>query len=471
MGNLTVTGIGMGTQLQALLMSDDIGVEPGSDPSYQTCKTIYLYHPLGRKMAEKPVSIAQSQRRELSIPDAPAEAMVREAFEREWEALGADKHIFNVMRLSRIYGVASVAYGAEGWAPGEPIPPEKLAGLPIYFNVFDPLNTAGSLVLNQNPNAPDFQKQAGIAVSGSAYHRSRSCVMLNEEPIYIAYTVSAFGFVGRSVYQRALFPLKSFVQSMITDDMVTRKAGVLIAKMKPPGSIVDSIMQKAAAVKRALLKEAQTDNVLGITPDESIETLNMTNTDTAMTTARKNILENIASAADMPAQMLNSETFVAGFGEGTEDAKAVAQYVDGIREDMAPLYKFFDRIVQYRAWNPEFYKAVQGAHEEYAGVPYAQAFYQWSNSFRAKWPSLLKEPESELVKVEKVKLEAIIDLLNAMAPGLDPENKATMYQWAADNFNEQEMLFKQPLVLDTEALASYVPPQPGGPGAGEGDEP
>src|SRR6185503_5172640 len=135
----------------------------------------------------------------------------------------------------------------------------------------------GSLVLNQDPNSPDFQKHAAIAVAGQPYHRSRSVTLMNEKPIYISYTTSGFGFVGRSVYQRALFPLKSFIQTMITDDMVTRKAGLLVAKMKQPGSIADNLMAKALGIKRNLLKEASMNNVINIGPDDAIETLDMQN--------------------------------------------------------------------------------------------------------------------------------------------------------------------------------------------------
>lgn len=454
---INITGSNIGTTLESLLMADEIA--PGSDVGYELCKQIYLYHPLGQKMVEKPIDIAMSQPREITIPQSP-ETMVKEAFEREWLAIGADKHIANVMHISRMYGIGSIIYGAVGVPTDEPINPKDLAGLDLYFNALDPLNTAGSLVLSQDPNSPDFQKHAAIAVSGQPYHRSRSCTILNGSPVYINYTNSAYGFVGRSVYQRALFPLKSFVQSMITDDMVTRKAGLLIAKMKAPGSIIDNMMQKMAAVKRNLLKEAKTNNVMTIGHEESIETLNMMNADGAMTTARKNILENIASAAPMPAKILNNETFAEGFGEGTEDAKATAQYIEGVRRDMAPLYAFFDKIVQYRAWNPEFYKTVQAEFPEYKNVPYTKAFYDWVNSFKAIWPSLLTEPASEKIKVEDTKLKAIIALVEVLMPSLDPDNKALMIQWAADNFNAQKLLFEQPLELDYQALAEYVPPEP-----------
>ena len=454
---LDITGSNLGTSLTQLLMSDEI--VPGSDVSYELCKQIYLYHPLGKKMAEKPISIAMSQKRNISVPNSP-EDIIKEAFDREWQAIGADKHIFNVMRTSRIYGIASVAYGADGIPSDKPIDPKELAGMDLFFNILDPLNTAGSLVLSQNPNSADFQKHAAISIAGQAYHRSRSCTMMNEEPIYIHYTSSAFGFVGRSVYQRALFPLKSFIQSMITDDMVTRKAGVLIAKIKPAGSIIDKTMAAMTGLKRNILKDAETNNVISIGQDDSIEAINMQNTDTAMTVARKNLLENIASAADMPAQMLNNETFAEGFGEGQEDAKSVVQYIDYIRTEMQPLYEYFDKIVQARAWNTEFYKTIQAQFPEYKKIPYTKAFFDWKNSFAAKWPSLLIEPESELIKVEDVRLKAIIAMIEVLLPTLDPDNKSRMVEWAATNFNEQKLLFKQPLLLDYEALAEYEPPDP-----------
>lgn len=457
MATVDISSSALGNSLQSLLMSDEI--VPGSDTSYELCKTIYLWHPLGQKIVEKPLEIAMSQARDISIPNSP-EDMIKEAFLREWEEIGADEHIFNVMSLSRIYGIASIVYGAVGVPTDRPIDPKELYNLELYFNVFDPLNTAGSLVLNQNPNAPDFQKHSGISVSGSAYHRSRSCTMMNERPIYISYTTSAFGFVGRSVFQRALFPLKTFIQSMITDDLVTLKAGVLVAKTKQAGSIVDRSMQVMMGNKRELLQIAQTGNVISVGQDDDITSIDMTHTDTAMTTARKNVLENIASSVPMPAVIITQETFAEGFGEGTEDAKSVAEYVNRIRIKMKPLYDYFDKIVQYRAWNSEFYKTVQNRFPEYKNVPYIKAFYDWKNSFSAKWPSLIQEPESEKIKVEDTKLKSIIAMIEVLLPNLDPENKASLIDWAANNFNEQKMLFKQPLLLDIEALRNYVPPEP-----------
>jgi len=456
MSTITVTGANLGGSLQTLLMADEL--IPGSDVSYQLCKTIYSYHPLGRKMVDAPIAMAQSQARQISIQNAP-ETRVREAFETEWKRVHADKYIAQLGSIARIYGVGSIIIGADGVDSEAELPLDRLGDLKLYFNILDPLNTAGSLVLNQDPNAPDFLKSAAITVAGKPYHRSRSVVLMNEQPVYIEYTTSAFGYVGRSVFQRALYPLKSFVSTMVTDDMVARKAGLIVAKLKAPGSIIDNAMQRMAGIKRQLLKDAQTNNVMSIDLTESVESLNLQNIDGAGTFARTNILKNIATAADMPAKLLDNETMVAGFGEGTEDAKNIARYIDGIREWLEPAYDFFDAVVMRRAWNPDFYATIQADFPEYQDVSYTDAFYRWKNGFVATWPSLLKDPEAD-TKAEDVRQKAIISMMQVLMPMMDPDNKARLIEWAIDSSGENKNLFPQPLVLDYEALAQYEPPQP-----------
>jgi len=314
-------------------------------------------------------------------------------------------------------------------------------------------------VLNQDTAAIDFQKTTEIRSGGKTYHRSRTVVVLNEEPIYLEYTSSAYGYVGRSVYQRALYPLKSFLQTMITDDLITLKSGVLIAKVAQTGSIVSNVMGKIGAQKRQFVKEAQTGNVLQITPEESIETLDLHNLEGAYGIARTNILKNIATSADMPAKLLENETMVSGFGEGAEDAKNIARYIDDVREEMDPLYSFFDKIVMHRAWNEDFYKTIQNDFpEQYGKMDYKTAFIKWSNSFKAEWPNLLVEPDSEVAKSDDIKLKAMISTVEVLAPMLDPENKVRIVSWMQDNLNAMKLLFSTPLDIDVDALESYTPP-------------
>ncbi|WP_155004067.1 anti-CBASS protein Acb1 family protein [Klebsiella grimontii] len=451
--------------LITLLDSDDI--QPGMSAGYETCKTIYLFHPLGGKMVDRPIKMAMNEPRTIHISQAYGiEQRLRDAFETEWKALGADKSIANAARISRIYGVSAIAMLVDNQEPSSAVDYRTLYKHNVTFNILDPLNTAGSIVLNQDPNAQDFQKVDGIRVAGKPYHKSRCVVQQNEDPIYLAYNSAAFGFTGRSVYQRALFPLKSFIQTMRTDDMVAVKGGLLITKIKGPSSVVNNMMQKLSGIKRMLLKRGKTGEVLQIGESDSIESIDLSNLEKPLDSARNHILENIAAAADMPAIILNSETFAQGFGEGTEDARSVAVYIDNIREWLEPLYDYFIRICQYRAWSIEFFQSLRADFPDLKNT-HSVYFSSWINNFEYRWPSSLKEPESEKVKVDEIRFKAIVSMLEVLLPqtNTDDENRALLIEWAQTNANANESLFPQRLDLDIDSLKANRPQQP------QGDDP
>ncbi|HFD2960199.1 TPA: phage portal protein [Klebsiella pneumoniae] len=448
------------SELMALLDSDDI--QPGSTAGYQTCKTIYLFHPLGGKMVDRPIKMAMNESRTVHISQAYGiEQRLRDAFEREWKALGADNHIANAARISRIYGVSAIAMLVDNQEPSSAVDYRTLYKHNVTFNILDPLNTAGSIVLNQDPNAQDFQKVEGIRVAGKPYHKSRCVVQQNEDPIYLAYNSAAFGFTGRSVYQRALFPLKSFIQTMRTDDMVAVKGGLLVTKIKGPSSVVNNMMQKLSGIKRMMLKRGKTGEVLQIGDGDNIESIDLSNLEKPLDSARKHILENVAAAADMPAIILNSETFAQGFGEGTEDARAVAVYIDNIRKWLDHLYAFFIRVCQYRAWSIEFFQSLRADFPDLKNT-YSLYFASWINNFEYRWPPSLKEPDSEKVKVDETRFKAIVSMLEVLLPQVntDDENRALLIEWAQANANANENLFPQRLDLDIDSLKANRPQQP-----------
>ncbi len=445
----------LGSALRDLLNADEL--RPGDDVSYQLCKSLYIHHPLGGKMAETPIRLAQSEDREIAVPDSPEDEVVR-AYKDEWDGLECSDQILNVMTQARVYGATTVALGEKDGDVSEAVDLATFWRKEPYFNVFDPLNTAGSLVTDQNPNSPMFQKWRDIVVQGQHYHRSRTCTMLNEKSIYLAWSSASFGYVGRSVYQRSFFPLKSFLWTMVTDEMVARKAGIIVARLETPGSIIDRVMQAMQGLRRAILRQARAENVISIGKDEIIETLNLRNVGEAMQSSRDDIIKNIATAADMPAKMLTQESFVEGFGEGTQDAYAVAQYINRIRVEMRRIYDFYDLICQYRAWNPEFYETIQRRYyKEYGNVDHKVALYRWRRSFTATWPSLIQEKPSEAVDIEDVKLKAMIALVQVLAPMVDPENRGRVIQWLTDQVNTNEVLFGGAVLeLDMEGLVDHL---------------
>jgi hypothetical protein len=204
----TIIGLGdsnAGSALLSLLTAEDL--VPGAPVSYQTAKTIYLYHPLGAKMAETPIRLAQSQRRKLSVTEPEPRLLAR--FNEVWDSLGgidsasmpisADDLIANVKIQSRIYGIATIFVGERGKSLDGPLDLDKLADADLFFNVADPLNTAGSLVLDQDPTSPNFQRPVKVTVGGKAIHPSRCIVVMNERPFRELASLVACGVGGGAI--------------------------------------------------------------------------------------------------------------------------------------------------------------------------------------------------------------------------------------------------------------------------------
>ena len=86
---------------------------------------------------------------------------------------------------------------------------------------------------------------------------------------------------------------------------------------------------------------------------------------------------------------------------------------------------------------------------------------------------LLKEPESEKVKVDETRFKAITEMLTVLLPQLssDPENRATLIKWACENANMNEHLFADRTELDYELLEQNPPKVTAPPDGENPDEP
>ena len=81
MSSISVDSSSIGTSLASILLASDI--KPGDEPGYETCKCLYLFHPLGQKMAESPIKMAQFKPRQITVTSGPEEDLVK-AFNDQW---------------------------------------------------------------------------------------------------------------------------------------------------------------------------------------------------------------------------------------------------------------------------------------------------------------------------------------------------------------------------------------------------
>jgi len=401
------------------------------------------------------------KRRSYTLEDDPGNRVVTH-FEDAWTRMQITQKIKNLHYTVRCYGAAAIGVGDLKNKTEEALDLWKLEESDVYISVFDPLNTAGSMVSNQDPNAPDFQAPNKVTtIQGIAWHPSRTLRLYNGSPIYLSFQNSTFGYTGRSVFQRVLFPMQSYLKTMPVNDMVAEKAGLLIVKQVQNSSTVSGIMGFAGKKKREMVKNAITGNVMQIGASDSVESLNLQNVDDALKGARENIIADIAAGSDIPALLIKDEAFAVGFADGTEDAKSVAQYIEGVRQTIDSSIEFFEKIVQHVGWNEDFYTAMAVEYPEYiAGRSYKEMFYIWQRDFVSDWAPLLEETNKDKQEGESKLVDQVTKLFTAITARIDPENYAIAVQWMADIANSLDSTKNTPLLIDFDALAAYVPPDP-----------
>ncbi|MXV44343.1 DUF1073 domain-containing protein [Saccharibacter sp. 17.LH.SD] len=444
---------------------------PGHAPSYELCKLLYTSHPLGAKIARMPVDMAMGEERIIRI-DAALDDEPAKEFKRHWGFIGCDDIIAQLGTKARVYGAAVVVFGAVNPKTNERIPPDQdiplhlLHELDIYFNVVDPLNTAGSITFQQDPNDPSFLKPpAAVTINGTTYKKGRFLVLMNEEPEYLDYESSAFGYSGRSSFRRCVYPLRSYLEAQIANNQVAHKAGVLIAKLKQPTSIANRAMQVFSTEKAEKLRLATNENAITIGHDEDVSTLNLMNVDNSLRGVRQHILEDIAAAATMPAQILKAETLAQGFGEGKEDAKQIAQYVTRIRRWLKSIYNYCDVVTMRRAWNPGFIAAMRDKHpKEYGTKSDETIFREWRDSFSSVFPS--EQGGENAFDILEKKYHLMLDTARLLHPMVQENTAASaeLLAFIQTNINNLgEDLFAGSLNIDIKAMMhNPSPPPPGG---------
>ncbi|HDC4619811.1 anti-CBASS protein Acb1 family protein [Enterobacter asburiae] len=448
----------LGSALTKILESEEI--QPGQDVSYETCKLLWQFHPLGGKLVEKPISMAMCKPRHYSVETDPDERVVRR-FQEVWERMEMNEKIKNFFFICRCYGAAAIGVGTKTLSCKEPLPSFGLTEDDVYINVWDPLNAAGSMVTDQSPNSPYFQKaNKTLKIASKNWHHSRTLKIFNGTPIYLEYQNSAFGFTGRSVFQRVLYSMKSYVGTMVANDLVSQKAGVLVAKVQQNGSVMNGIMAVAAGKKREFVKEARNKGVLNISTGEDIESLNLQNIDKALNTSRDNIISDIASGSDVPAILIKEEAFSKGWSEGSEDSKAISQYIDGVRQLIEPVMDYFEKLVQHIAWSEDFYTSLKNDYPDIINEDYTQTFYRWRREFTAKWQELVEESPDTRREADSKVIQQAVAVYAALSPTLDPENRASLADWVAGVANGTQTYGDLPLIIDVETLAKYIPPAP-----------
>ena len=144
---------------------------PGSPAETAPARPSWHTTRLAPKTGGKPHRLGAEPGACITVSNGPESRLVP-AFKKEWKEtggaanvtggpVGADAIILNLYRtVLCAYGIASLIVGDRKNQTHRKrrFDLAKVHETDPYYNVLDPLNTAGSLVLDQDPNSPNFQK-------------------------------------------------------------------------------------------------------------------------------------------------------------------------------------------------------------------------------------------------------------------------------------------------------------------------
>jgi len=440
-----ISASGQHNSLRDLMQSNELQV--GDLASYQICKTIFAYHPIGSKFATLPVDMAFSKPRGITLSDHPK--IVKERFETTYEKLGVWSKIKQALILSRVYGMSSVMIGQYGKGLDEALDVTTIKTNPLFFNVLDPLNTAGSLINNQDPLSGRFLSVSGVQVMGKPVHASRCFIKNNgeEQPLYLQWSQSAFCYGGRSVYQRALPLLKQYLKSIQVDEYLLDKVGALVVKSGEPQGVYDSFTGTMSKLIREMVKSLRgistdaatgevTGGVLSMGKDDTVETLSLIHTNDVADGVRRRLLANLAATDGMPTTLLSDDPFATGHADGTEDRKKEAEYLEGIQSDAKELVDWLDGFVMRMAWDDEFLQQVKNDYPQYSNMSLNTIFYQFKNSFDWKFQPLIIEPEEIKVKNQTGKIANVAAVVGMLSGQVDDDSKSEILSWSAKMIND-----------------------------------
>lgn len=204
------------------------------DLSYEECRDIYRYWPLGKRIASALPNFAMSAQRKFVVKDAPDE--VNSKLAETANELGLDEIVKQCAIYARIYGLASI-YVAQEKDSKEPLSYKDVQQKGFTFNVLDPLAMGGAIQVDNDSLSPTFGKPINIHIRGKQVNPNRVCVVYNDIPLFYKFNPSSFAFSGPSIYQNMTLLIRAWNRGVIALQRLATKASAMIKTTKETANV------------------------------------------------------------------------------------------------------------------------------------------------------------------------------------------------------------------------------------------
>ena len=407
--------------------------------TYQECKSIYRYFPLGKRLASALPNYAMSAERELIFKDMPPE--LAEEFKKAEKKLNINSLIRQTCIYSRIYGLSALYAVSDNITSSEPLTIRHVWNNGISFNVLDPLNIAGYYV-SQNANLVNYQKVENIRIQGGdVCARNRATIIFNDIPLFIQFNPSSFSFTPPSIYQNMTGLIKSWNRCLIALERLATKAASIVVKSNSL-SHASGINYGAIQKNLQLIRNMENDGIAGLDEKGQIEFFQLTGVEEIDKICQQINTSLMMALSDTPSALLLDKNLSNGLNDGTEDMKAIVMSVDNFRRlALSPLYDFTDPYVMTYAFNEDFINKMKTMYKsDFSKYGTFELLTIFKQAFSFKWGNLYPEPEEQKTQNKLTKLELLQKAKELGANQNDIENELNTMEIfktniTLDNFN------------------------------------
>lgn len=400
--------------------------------TYEQCLDIYTYWPLGKRVASALPNFALSAERGITFGDLPPSFMAR--FNEISKDYGVDSIVKKLTTFIRIFGMAGLYVAHSDVDETRKLTYKDFSKGRIAFNILDPFMIAGSTI-NEDPLSTEYSRLSDIRILEKTIEPSRCYVGYNNLTFYMQYTQSAYNFGPTSIYQNMLGLIYSWNRCVVALERCATKAGSIVVKNRS-SSLLSSIGVQAAEKTLDLIRNMQNDGIAGIEKDADIEFFNLTGVGEidSIITQLNNIM--MMALSDTPSAILLDKELAQGFGDGSEDMKAILMSVNDFREQhLRGIYDFLDKHLLYLAFTDEWLKQEIEDGEfkaDLRGESVETLREKVLKEFKFEWGNLYPETEATRIDNAGRKLDNLIKLKDLGANLADLEqiinNDKDLYQ-------------------------------------------
>lgn len=376
--------------------------------SYEECRQIYRFWPLGKRVAAALPNFAMSAGRNFLIKNAPPE--IAEEIKKTAEQIDLEGTVNKASIYARIYGLSFIFVSTQDNNPDKPLTYKDIQQ-GFNFNVLDPLAMGGNISIDINPLSYNFNKPLGFTIKGHKVNSKRVLACYNDIPLYYQWNKSSFSWSGPSIYQNMTLLIRSWNRAIIAIQRMSTKAASIIVKSKDI-AYQTGVNLQAINKNLSLIRDMENDGITDIKVGEEVEFFNLTGISEIDTIIDKIHSGLMMALNDTPSSILLDRHLAQSMSDGDNDMKAIIIAVDKFRKGiLTPIYEFVDKFLLYKTFSPALIKQMKNKYPDlYANMGENEILAHWMENYTFEYNNIYPLSKNEEADTQSKHLDNMLKI-------------------------------------------------------------